>query len=198
MKKEKVYCFDFDGTLTRKDTLIDFIRYSKGSCRMIAGFLLYSPLLILMKLRLYPNWMIKQKIFTLYYRGMAEEEFNQMCSAFAHDRSFLLRDQAVLKLSEILKRGERVLVVSASPDSWVKFFVGEGPVVIGTQLETVGGHLTGRFKTKNCYGQEKVNRIMSVLKKPRENYEIIAFGDSRGDKEMLDFADQSYYKPFRN
>lgn len=27
MKKEKIYCFDFDGTLTKKDTLIEFIKF---------------------------------------------------------------------------------------------------------------------------------------------------------------------------
>ena len=198
MKKEKIYCFDFDGTLTYKDTLIEFIRYSKGTLSLFAGFLFYSPLLILMKLHLYPNWKVKQKIFTLYYKGMRVGYFDQLCHAFANDRSNLLRRQAFLKIAEVLRQGAQVMIVSASPDSWVRPFVGEGPVVIGTQLEVVDGRLTGRFKTKNCYGQEKVNRIKEVLKDPREHYEIFAYGDSRGDKEMLDFADKGFYKPFRD
>ncbi|MCH3995198.1 MAG: haloacid dehalogenase-like hydrolase [Prevotella sp.] len=198
MKKEKIYCFDFDGTLTYKDTLIEFIRYSKGTLSLFAGFLFYSPLLILMKLHLYPNWKVKQKIFTLYYKGMRVGYFDQLCHAFANDRSNLLRWQAFLKIAEVLRQGAQVMIVSASPDSWVRPFVGEGPVVIGTQLEVVDGRLTGRFKTKNCYGQEKVNRIKEVLKDPREHYEIFAYGDSRGDKEMLDFADKGFYKPFRD
>jgi phosphoserine phosphatase len=65
-------------------------------------------------------------------------------------------------------------------------------------VEVIDGRITGRFKTKNCYGPEKVNRIKAVLKGPREDYEIFAFGDSRGDREMLNFADQGFFKPFRD
>ena len=41
-----------------------------------------------------------------------------------------------------------------------------------------------------------VRRIREVFP-DRDNYHLTAFGDSRGDKEMLDYADQGYYKPFR-
>ena len=62
--KRKVYCFDFDGTLTTKDTLLQFIRFAVGDRAFLAGFLRYSPLLVLMKLHLYPNWKAKQKVFS--------------------------------------------------------------------------------------------------------------------------------------
>ena len=29
--KKRIYAFDFDGTLTTRDTLIAFIRYAKGT-----------------------------------------------------------------------------------------------------------------------------------------------------------------------
>ena len=69
--------------------------------------------------------------------------------------------------------------------------------VLGTKLEVRDGKLTGRFLTPNCYGQEKVNRLKQVLNEPRQAYSIKAFGDSRGDKELLEYADQGHYKPFR-
>ena len=58
------------------------------------------------------------------------------------------------------------------------------------------GVLTGRFLTRNCYGEEKVNRL-NALYPNRQDYHLIAFGDSRGDKELLAFADESHFKPFR-
>ena len=61
--KKKIYCFDFDGTLTTSDTLLEFIRYAKGTGRFLMVFLMYSPLLVLMKLHLFPNWKAKQLIF---------------------------------------------------------------------------------------------------------------------------------------
>ena len=53
---KKLFVFDFDGTLTNADTLLEFIRFACGRKRMLLGFLLYSPLLVLMKARLYPNY----------------------------------------------------------------------------------------------------------------------------------------------
>jgi phosphoserine phosphatase len=68
--------------------------------------------------------------------------------------------------------------------------------VVGTQIEVKDGRLTGRFLTKNCYGQEKVNRLLSLYPH-RQDYCLVAYGDSRGDKELLSFADESHFKPFR-
>ena len=66
------------------------------------------------------------------------------------------------------------------------------------KFEVEDGKLTGRFKSNNCYGKEKVHRIAEALKSfERSEYEIEAFGDSRGDKEMLAFADKGHFKPFR-
>ena len=80
----------------------------------------------------------------------------------------------------------------------------------GTQIEVIDGRLTGKFKSNNCYGEEKVHRICEALTTTaanaygtpslsfdRSQYEIEAFGDSRGDKEMLAYADKGHYKPFR-
>ena len=76
MKKEKIYCFDFDGTLTTKDTLLEMIKFAKGKTRFLLGFLLYSPILVLMKLHLFPNWKAKQLIFKHFFGGMTIEDFD--------------------------------------------------------------------------------------------------------------------------
>ena len=104
--------------------------------------------------------------------------------------------------------------MSASIDNWVRpFFQHRGITditVLGTQIEVVDGKVTGRFLSRNCYGEEKVHRICEALTTTTSNvygttslsfdrtqYDIEAFGDSRGDKEMLAFADKGQYKPFR-
>ena len=88
------------------------------------------------------------------------------------------------------------MIVSASIDNWVAPFF-QNVLVLGTQIEVRNGRLTGKFLTPNCYGEEKVNRVKAVLKQPREHYYIVAFGDSRGDKELLTYADEAHFKPFR-
>ena len=82
-KKRKVAVFDFDGTLTTKDTFVEFIKYACGAWKFFFGFLLYSPLLVLMKLRLYPNWKCKQKVFSFFFKGMDHNEFRRYCDQFS-------------------------------------------------------------------------------------------------------------------
>jgi HAD superfamily hydrolase (TIGR01490 family) len=192
---KKIYAFDFDGTLTTKDTLLEFIRYAKGSTALGWGFLRYAHLLVLMKLGLYPNWKAKQKVFAYFFKGMSITDFNALCQAFAASSQHLLRPAGIKAIQQAKSEGSEVLIVSASIDNWVQPFFTEVKV-LGTQIEAKDGMLTGRFLTKNCYGQEKVNRILTLFPN-RKDYHLTAFGDSRGDKEMLAFADESYFKPFR-
>jgi HAD superfamily hydrolase (TIGR01490 family) len=193
---KKIYAFDFDGTLTTKDTLLEFIRYAKGSTALGWGFLRYAHLLVLMKLGLYPNWKAKQKVFAYFFKGMSITDFNALCQAFAASSQHLLRPAGIKAIQQAKSEGSEVLIVSASIDNWVQPFFTEVKV-LGTQIEAKDGMLTGRFLTKNCYGQEKVNRILTLFPN-RKDYHLTAFGDSRGDKEMLAFADESYFKPFRS
>ena len=197
----KIYAFDFDGTLTTKDTLLEFICFAKGSGQMFRGFLLFSPLLLLMKLHLYPNWKAKQQLFSYFFKGTNIDDFNALCTRFAEQNKHLLRPAGIEKVRQAIEEEQAtVLIISASIDNWVRPFFDEIDKkiqVLGTQIGTEGGRLTGQFTTKNCYGQEKVNRL-TALYPHREAYDLIAFGDSRGDKELLDFADKGFYKPFRN
>ena len=187
---KQIYAYDFDGTLTTRDTLLEFIRFACGTLRFLLGFLLYSPLLVLMKLRLYSNGKAKQKVFAHFFQGMAIDEFDALCQDFAHTHRHLLRPEVVRQLEQALSEGSEVLVVSASIDNWVQPFFPKVKV-LGTQIEVIDGCLTGRFLTPNCYGQEKVRRILALYP-DRSEYHLTAFGDSRGDREMLAFADEAH------
>lgn len=192
---KQIYAFDFDGTLTTRDTLLAFIRYAKGTGAFLWGFLRHAHLLVLMKLGLYPNWKAKQRVFSYFFKGMSLEEFDTLCRQFAADNRQLLRPEGVKTLQQAQADGAEVLIVSASIDNWVQPFFPEVKVV-GTQVEVKNGHLSGLFLTQNCYGEEKVRRILALYP-DRSTYHLTAFGDSRGDKELLAFADEAHYKPFR-
>ena len=191
----KIVAFDFDGTLTTRDTLLAFIRYACGSWAFAMGFLRYAPLLVLMKLGLYPNYHAKEKVFAHFFKGMTIERFDALCQGFAQDHQHLLRSQGIKTLMQAQDDGAEVVIVSASIDNWVQPFFTD-VTVLGTQIEVKEGVLTGRFLTKNCYGQEKVNRILARFP-DRQDYHLTAYGDSQGDQELLAFADEAHYKPFR-
>ena len=187
---KQLFAFDFDGTLTTRDTLIAFIRYTCGTPRFLFGFLLHAPLLVLMKLRLYSNGKAKQRLFSWFFRGMPIETFDALCQSFASTHRHLLRPETVRLLQQALSEGSEVLVVSASIDNWVQPFF-PAVTVLGTQIEVIDGRLSGRFLTPNCYGQEKVRRILA-LHPDRSAYRLTAYGDSRGDRELLAFADEAH------
>ena len=130
----KVYAFDFDGTLTTRDTLLEFIRFACGTTRFLLGFLLYSPLLVLMKLGLYPNWKAKQKVFAHFFKDTTIEDFDAICQEFAASSRHLLRPKGIKAIDQALNEGSEVLIVSASIDNWVQpFFTFED---ISTYLNT--------------------------------------------------------------
>ena len=203
----RVYTFEFDGTLTTRDTLLLFIRFVCGRWSLVGVLMRYAPLLVLMKLKLYANWRVKQKVFSRCFGGMTVERFNDYCRLFAEKyRCGVLRPDGVEAVRQALGEGAVVMIVSASVDNWVRPFFndvlpsssGQGTLlVLGTQVEAKDGHLTGQFMGHNCYGAEKVRRISVMLPAPREDCYIVAFGDSRGDREMLQYADEAHYKPFR-
>ena len=187
---KQLFAFDFDGTLTTRDTQIAFIRYACGTPRFLLGFLLHAPLLVLMKLRLYSNGKAKLRLFSWFFRGMPIEIFDALCQSFALSHRHLLRPETVRLLQQALSEGSEVLIVSASIDNWVQPFF-PAVTVLGTQIEVIDGRLSGRFLTPNCYGQEKVRRILA-LHPNRSAYRLTAYGDSRGDRELLAFADEAH------
>lgn len=193
--KRCIFC-DFDGTLTTTDSMMSIIIYQRGKVGLALALLLILPWLVLMFMGRYSNQRTKEKLLHNCFGRMTEEEFNQFCQRFADSHRHILRKKLYDRLMEAKKNGDEVVVVSASPENWVSRLVPEFKV-LGTKME-FNPHFTGRFLTANCYGQEKVNRILQAypeLKTDRNRYHVIAFGDSRGDKEMLAFADEQFYKP---
>jgi HAD superfamily hydrolase (TIGR01490 family) len=202
MTKKHVAAFDFDGTITRRDTLIEFIRFACGNVRFLSGFLLYSPLLVAFKLGLYPNWKAKQRIFTHFFGGMDNARFRRLCEDFYQQRGqSLIYHEAQECIREHLAAGDEVVIISASAEDWVKPFAQILGVshLLATQLELTddGCRLTGRFASANCYGAEKVERLRSLFPR-RDEILLTAYGDSRGDKELLAYADTAHLKPFRH
>ena len=192
-------CFlfsDFDGTLTTTDSMMSIIIYQRGKLGLALSLLRILPWLILMFMGRYSNQRTKERLLHNCFGKMTEEEFNDFCQSFADSHRHILRKSVYDRLMETKKNGDEVVVVTASPENWVSRLVPEFKV-LGTKMEFCPC-FTGRFLTPNCYAQEKVNRILAAypeLKNDRKAFHVTAFGDSRGDKEMLAFADEQIFKP---
>lgn len=200
MIMDTIVAFDFDGTITRKDTLLEFIKFAKGNIAFYTGFCFYMPILLAYKLGLYPNWKVKQKIFTYFFRGTSLVDFNKLCNDFFLERGRnLIYLSAVDKIRKHLEQHDKVMIISASIENWVEPFARYLGIdyILCTQVETdLNGILTGAFLTSNCYGAEKVKRLVTFFP-DRKSYYLIVYGDSKGDRELLAYADEKYYKLFQ-
>ena len=196
--KKGIAFFDFDGTITTKDTLLEFIQFTKGSLRFFTGFLLNSPYLIGYKFKLIPNQRAKEIILEYFFRNTPVEVFKELCENFSKQvLPKLIRSKAVEEINKLKKEGFIIVVVSASPENWICKWAGDMQVeLIASQLEIKEGRLTGKILGKNCHGIEKVRRI-------REKYvvtdydKIFVYGDTLADQPMLELATQPFYQPFK-
>lgn len=197
MPNTRLVLFDFDGTLTNKDTLFVFIRYYHGTLKFLAGFVWLSPMLVAFKLGLIKNHVAKQKVLQHFFRGVDLETFNARCDTFAREVvPGLLRPKARQTLEQHLQAGDTVAVVSASPENWVRAWSQTYSIpCLATRLKTEDAVLTGELLGTNCYGPEKVVRVKEAFSLEQFS-EIIAYGDSSGDTEMLSLANQPHYRYF--
>lgn len=190
--------FDFDGTITTKDTLIEFVLFYRGRKNYLLGMLMLAPVMALYALKLIPNWKAKQFFLTRFFRGEKLEHFNRQCFLFSTNvLPSLIRRGAQATIDRYKSENATIAVVSASAENWVKPWCDlHGLVCLATRLETNGEIITGRINGRNCYGDEKVCRITEHFNITSFR-RIIAYGDSTGDKQMMELAHEGHYKPFR-
>lgn len=196
MKKD-LYIFDFDGTLTYRDSLPGFIQFACGRGAYYMGILLLSPVLAGYKLGIIRNDIAKERLLRFFFKDWDAAHFNSIAERYSRDHlDRIIRPKARKYLENIKKEGHAMVVVSASIDQWLRPWCHQnGLETIATQMEVIDGKLSGKFESENCYGPEKARRIQQRY--DLSQFERIhVFGDSRGDKEMLALGTHSFYRFF--
>lgn len=191
--------FDFDGTITTDDSLLKFIRFVVGDRRFLLGLVVLSPMLVLYKLKLIPNYKAKQYMLSWFFKGMSKDAFLKVANEYSLVHiDKILRPKAIEKINWHKNQGHKVVVVSASIECWLRLWCEKnGLELIATKLEIKDDIVTGKLLSKNCYGVEKINRIKEIYNLKDFEY-IYSYGDSSGDKEMLEISHEKFYKPFRD
>jgi phosphatidylglycerophosphatase C len=195
---KRLVLFDFDGTITTKDTLAEFIRFYHGNLLYFSGLLVLSPILLCYLLKLMPNWKSKQYFLTWFLKGESIEKLKIKCDQFAKTKlPSMIRPRALEAIEGYKKTNSTIVVVSASAEDWVKPWCDANNIIcLATRLEKHQDIVTGKFRGKNCHGAEKVCRVNEQFTLADFD-QVIAYGDSSGDREMLAVAHQQHYKPFR-
>ncbi|MBF6608147.1 MAG: haloacid dehalogenase-like hydrolase [Flavobacterium sp.] len=180
--------FDFDHTLYRRDSLLDFSKFHLGNQFYMGIFKLF-PMLIGFKLGILTSENAKQRYFSYFFGGSSYGDFTASAAKFARQQMPKHLDKNLLeKLLGHVSAGHKVYIVTASMPEWIAPWSHQyGISVIGTEPEIENGKLTGNFATPNCKGIQKTIRIGQQIDLSQYD-EIIVYGNGTGDREMLQLA----------
>ncbi len=201
-----VAAFDFDGTLTRGDSLLPFLARGLGWPRLALALAQSAPWLLAYALRALPNHVAKARLLDHTLRERRLDELDEWT------RQWMARDLpeqwnlwALAQLQAHQQAGRYCVMVSASPDVYLTRVAEQlgFDAVICTEMEVRGrgadAHLSGRMRTPNCHGTQKVERLQAWLNHqlgtPSVAYRLhSAYGDTKGDLPMLAMAGQAWYR----
>lgn len=192
-----VVAFDFDGTLTERDTILPFLRAVAGTGSFFRGLPALVPSLLGHAFGLRCATATKERLFRHYLAGRPLAEVRNAALGFAHhDLPGMLRLAAVRCLERHRSEGHRCLVVTASPELYVApWAASRGIEAIGSRLAIdADGRLTGHHDGPACDGTEKLRRLRATV---GEDVRILhAYGDSRGDGPLLQAAENAHWRRF--
>lgn len=193
---KKLYCFDFDGTLTYKDTMFMYLRFY-DPVKFRLQFLKHIPLFILLKLKLAETEKVKKSFIGSVLKGQTREKIEKKSRQF-FERYYpgIIRENALDFIKNIDRENTKSLLVTASLDIWAKPFAEAFEMqLVATRAEFKNEVFTGNFIGKNCNGEEKLIRIKAEIINDKYD-KIIAFGDTSGDRPMLAWANEGHYQFF--
>ncbi len=191
--KKKIAAFDVDGTLTFTDSFMLFLRFLTSKWDFIAKLIELTPFFILYILKIKSRDEVKNHILAKFLRGMDKETYQKKCQEFAKIYPKIMRHDALLAIERHKAAGHELALVSASLEDYLNYFAKSLEIkhVLATKMDFENNVLSGKMAGRNCRAQEKLNRIHEYF----GDIEIIAaYGDSRGDKEMIDAAHEKNYR----
>ena len=191
-----VVAFDFDGTLTIRDSYTEFLRWHAGSGAYLVGLVRLVPELMAYPVRR-DRGHLKAAATRLFLAETPVEALEAAAAQFC-DRVWdeFMRPDALDCWHAWGNKGVQRVIVTASPRLTVQPFARRlgADGLIGTELEVRQGVLTGDFASPNCRGAEKVRRLQTVF--GPELKLVAAYGDTSGDTEMLAMAEHSGWREF--
>ena len=189
--------FDFDHTLTTKDSMVRFVKFHKGQKLWYSFILKKVLLLVKYKLQLVSGKIAKEALLTYFYKDVPEEELITWGNNFAKNKlNSILNTHATAKLKWHLANKHKVVIVTASLPYWISAWAEQYNIdIISSKAEVIDNKLSGKLDGENCNYQEKVSRI-NLRYNLSEYKEVYAYGNSKGDIPMLEMATKPFYRKF--
>jgi len=195
---KKLAIFDVDFTITKKETLMELYKYTIKEDKRNIRFLprsLFSGVMYI--LGFYDEKKVKES-FLKFLEGSKENEIKDLVKRFYENRlSKILYDDSLEMMKRLKKEGYDIYLISASPEFYLQelYAIDEVDRIIGTKFDFKDGNFMRSMKGSNCKGEEKVTRLMEVLKEQKievDFKESYMFSDSLSDKPLFDLVGKPY------
>ena len=186
--------FDFDGTLTTRETFPDFMRYAVPRPRLLAGAVLLAPVVVGRRRGWITGNPTRASIVQVGLRGVDAACLRAKGETFARDvLPAVLRAEAMARLQWHRERGSRIVVVSGGLDVYLApWCAAQGVELACSVLAERSGRITG-YAGAQCVGEEKVRRVRALCD-PGAYATIHAYGDTHEDMAMLAMAHHRTYR----
>jgi phosphatidylglycerophosphatase C len=186
-----VAAFDFDGTLTKADTLGPFLREVCGTGAFVGALAADAPRLVLAGIGAGSRDDAKERMLRRLLGGRRHSELAALGRAFGERVATSgIRAEMVERLRWHAGEGHELAIVSASLDVYLERtaeLLGIATVLCSRLEVDADGLVTGNLVGGNCRAAEKLRRIRERF--GVGGYELWAYGDSAGDSDMLAAAD---------
>ncbi|MBF7683215.1 HAD-IB family hydrolase [Acinetobacter sp. B5B] len=187
--------FDFDHTLTHRDSFTSFLSYSLSKKHYYISFIQIMHYIIAYKCKLINDQILRQKICKVAYTQYNKEQLIHIGQSFAHHYiDSIISSHAKQRLEWHKSQGDHIVVVSSSLDVYLEpWCQKQGIDVICNRLVDNGTHYTGALLHGDCGYTEKARRVKQSYHLS-DYLNIFAYGDSKNDLAMLALADHKFYR----
>jgi len=194
---QPLVAFDFDGTLTCRDSFVDFLAWRAGSAAFAAGLVALALAFAAYGLD-GDRGRLKAAVARRFLGEISRAELGEDARRFRDARfDSLMRPDALRCWRDWRAQGARLLVVTASPEALVAPFaeaLGADGLIATRLAFDARDRFTGALDGANCRGPEKVARLRATLGAGVRL--AAAYGDTEGDREMLALADTPGFRVF--
>ncbi|RTZ59576.1 MAG: HAD-IB family hydrolase [Gammaproteobacteria bacterium] len=193
--KPNLVVFDLDSTLTMKDTYLDFLsRFLLAHPSRLVRTIALPFDVARFKLGQRNNSWLKQRFLSAILAGVSRAELEAFSRRFV-DGLWVrgMRQSALSRLAEHRESGDRIVLVTASFDFYVRYLAQKLGIeeVVATGAQWRDDRLTGKLAGQNCYGVEKLRRLDALLGDQRDSYKVITYSDHHSDEPLLAWADEA-------
>lgn len=199
--QRKVAAFDFDGTLTYRDTLVPFMASAGGWAKFGSVSARIGLDAARRKVAVGDRDEVKAEMLRRLFTGHETTELRRRGAAYAKEilGSKRINPGVLARLRQHIAAGHEVVFVSASLVYYLVPIAEQLGMhhVIAVELSSDAGFFTGSLTHPNVRAEQKAIRLREWLGEsadgPLTSTELWAYGNSSGDHALLAMADHAYW-----